>query len=228
MTVRLLIADDHAVVREGLRLILTAQRDFEVVGEAATGREAVELAQRLKPDVVLMDISMPELSGLDATLALATDDGPPRIIVLSMHASSEYVFEAFRAGARGYLVKESAGREVVEAIREVCRGRRYVSPRIAGGVIEDYVRARADAGAKSPLERLSARELHMHTDYSPRERQVLQLVVEGRSSAEIGRLINLSPKTVETYRSRLMRKLGVENLAHLVRFAIEHSLTKPE
>jgi DNA-binding NarL/FixJ family response regulator len=204
-------------VREGLRLILTAQRDFEVVGEAATGREAVELAQRLKPDVVLMDISMPELSGLDATLALATDDGPPRIIVLSMHASSEYVFEAFRAGARGYLVKESAGREVVEAIREVCRGRRYVSPRIAGGVIEDYVRARADAGAKSPLERLSARE-----------RQVLQLVVEGRSSAEIGRLINLSPKTVETYRSRLMRKLGVENLAHLVRFAIEHSLTKPE
>jgi DNA-binding NarL/FixJ family response regulator len=134
-----------------------------------------------------------------------------------MHASSEYVFEAFRAGARGYLVKESAGREVVEAIREVCRGRRYVSPRIAGGVIEDYVRARADAGAKSPLERLSARE-----------RQVLQLVVEGRSSAEIGRLINLSPKTVETYRSRLMRKLGVENLAHLVRFAIEHSLTKPE
>ncbi len=217
MTVRLLIADDHAVVREGLRLILTAQRDFEVVGEAATGREAVELAQRLKPDVVLMDISMPELSGLDATLALATDDGPPRIIVLSMHASSEYVFEAFRAGARGYLVKESAGREVVEAIREVCRGRRYVSPRIAGGVIEDYVRARADAGAKSPLERLSARE-----------RQVLQLVVEGRSSAEIGRLINLSPKTVETYRSRLMRKLGVENLAHLVRFAIEHSLTKPE
>ena len=217
MTVRLLIADDHAVVREGLRLILTAQRDFEVVGEAATGREAVELAQRLKPDGVLMDISMPELSGLDATLALATDDGPPRIIVLSMHASSEYVFEAFRAGARGYLVKESAGREVVEAIREVCRGRRYVSPRIAGGVIEDYVRARADAGAKSPLERLSARE-----------RQVLQLVVEGRSSAEIGRLINLSPKTVETYRSRLMRKLGVENLAHLVRFAIEHSLTKPE
>ena len=217
MTVRLLIADDHAVVREGLRLILTAQRDFEVVGEAATGREAVELAQRLKPDVVLMDISMPELSGLDATLALATDDGPPRIIVLSMHASSEYVFEAFRAGARGYLVKESAGREVVEAIREVCRGRRYVSPRIAGGVIEDYVRARADAGAKSPLERLSARE-----------RQVLQLVVEGRSSAEIGRLINLSPKTVETYRSRLMRKLGVENLAHLVRFAIEHNLTKPE
>jgi len=217
MTVRLLIADDHAVVREGLRLILTAQRDFEVVGEAATGREAVELAQRLKPDVVLMDISMPELSGLDATLALATDDGPPRIIVLSMHASSEYVFEAFRAGARGYLVKESAGREVVEAIREVCRGRRYVSPRLAGGVIEDYVRARADAGAKSPLERLSARE-----------RQVLQLVVEGRSSAEIGRLINLSPKTVETYRSRLMRKLGVENLAHLVRFAIEHSLTKPE
>jgi DNA-binding NarL/FixJ family response regulator len=217
MTVRLLIADDHAVVREGLRLILTAQRDFEVVGEAATGREAVELAQRLKPDVVLMDISMPELSGLDATLALATDDGPPHIIMLSMHASSEYVFEAFRAGARGYLVKESAGREVVEAIREVCRGRRYVSPRIAGGVIEDYVRARADAGAKSPLERLSARE-----------RQVLQLVVEGRSSAEIGRLINLSPKTVETYRSRLMRKLGVENLAHLVRFAIEHSLTKPE
>jgi DNA-binding NarL/FixJ family response regulator len=217
MTVRLLIADDHAVVREGLRLILSAQPDFEVVGEAATGREAVALAQRLKPDVVLMDISMPELNGLDATLALATDDGPPRIIVLSMHASSEYVFEAFRAGARGYLVKESAGREVVEAIREVWHGRRYVSPRIASEVIEDYIHARADAGVKSPLERLSSRE-----------RQVLQYVVDGRSSAEIGRLLNLSPKTVETYRSRLMRKLGVENVAHLVRFAIEHGVTKPE
>ncbi len=217
MRLRLLIADDHAVLREGLHLILAAEPDFEVVGEAATGHEAVRLAHQLKPDVILMDISMPELSGLDATLALAVGDGSPRIIMLSMHASSEYVFEAFRAGARGYLLKESAGSEIVEAIREVWHGRRYVSPRIASAVIEDYVRARADASVKSPLERLSSRE-----------RQVLELVVEGRSSAEIGPLLNLSPKTVDTYRSRLMRKLGVENLAHLVRFAVEHGLTKPE
>lgn len=217
MTMRLLIADDHAVVREGLRLILGEQPDFEVVGEAATGREAVDLARRLKPDIVLMDISMPELNGIDATQALASDDAPPRIIVLSMHASSEYVFEAFRAGARGYLVKESVGREIVEAIREVWHGRRYVSPLIAGLVIQDYLRARADSGARSPIERLSSRE-----------RQVMQLVVEGRSSAEVGRLLNLSPKTVETYRSRLMRKLGVEDMAHLVRFALEHGLAGGE
>lgn len=217
MRLRLLIADDHAVLREGLRLILAAEPDFEVVGEAATGHEAVRLAHQLKPDVVLMDISMPDLNGLDATLALAVGDASPRIIMLSMHASSEYVFEAFRAGARGYLLKESPGSEIVEAIREVWHGRRYVSPRIASAVIEDYVRARADAGVKSPLERLSSRE-----------RQVLELVVEGRSSAEIGPLLNLSPKTVETYRSRLMRKLGVRNLAHLVKFAIEHGLMNPE
>jgi DNA-binding NarL/FixJ family response regulator len=214
MTTRLVIADDHAVVREGLRLILETQPDVAVVGEAATGREAVELVRRLKPDVVLMDISMPEMNGLDATQAIAAEETSSYVIVLSMHASSEYVFEAFRAGARGYLVKESAGRELVEAIREVGRGRRYVSPLIANDVIQDYLSARAGAGARSPLERLSRRE-----------RQVVQLVVEGRSSAEIGRLLGVSPKTVETYRSRLMRKLGVEDVPQLVKFALEHGLT---
>ncbi|HVN77041.1 MAG TPA: response regulator transcription factor [Thermoanaerobaculaceae bacterium] len=214
---RVLIVDDHAVLREGLRLILGALPDAEVVGEAATGREAVDLAKSLRPDIVLMDILMPELNGLDATRLITNGDAPPHVIILSAHASTEYVFEAFRAGARGYLVKESVGREVVEAIREVGRGRRYVSPLIAGGVVQDYLRARADAGAKSPLERLSLRE-----------RQVVQLVAEGRTSAEIGRALGLSTKTVETYRSRLMRKLGVEGHTQLVRFALEHGLTPPK
>lgn len=216
MTIRVLIADDHALVRDGLRLILGGQRDLEVVGESGSGRETVELARRLDPDVVLMDIAMPDLDGIAATSRLLAERPDLRVVVLSMHATSEHIFQALKAGARGYLVKESAGAEVIDAVRAVASGRHYLSQRIAETVVDEYTRLRGEGRELSPLERLS-----------PREREVLQLVAHGHSSAAIGKLVNLSPKTVETYRSRLMRKLGLDDLAGLIRFAVEHGLVRP-
>ena len=214
MTIRVLLADDHALVREGLRMILEAHRDLAVVGESASGLETVELALDLVPDVVLMDIAMPDLDGIAATARLQQLAPAVKVVVLSMHASSEHVHRALRAGARGYVVKESAGAEVADAVRSVHAGRRYLSQRIAA--TGDHLRSRGAGSARSPLERLSARE-----------REVLGLVAEGRSSAVIARMVNLSPKTVETYRSRLMKKLEVDDLASLIRFAVEHGLVRP-
>jgi len=165
---------------------------------------------------VIMDIAMPQLNGIDATREIRERDPSCEVIVLSMHATTEHIFRALDAGARGYLIKESAGREVVDAVRAVSEGHRYLSQSVSDEVIDDYVRQRGASEAKSPLDTLSVRE-----------REVLQLVSEGRSSAEIARAIHLSPKTVETYRSRLMRKLGVQDLPELIKFAIEHGLTPP-
>ena len=214
MTTRVLIADDHTLFREGLRLILSAQPGIEVVAEAATGREAVTRARETAPDVVLMDISMPELNGIEAARHLAAGVRPPHVIMLSMHATSEHVVQSFKAGATGYLIKEAAGSEVVAAVCAVAAGRRYVSQRVAGAVIDALADLEGGRSSESTLDRLSARE-----------RQVLQLVAEGRSSVDIGAVLFLSPKTVETYRSRLMRKLGVADTAHLVKFAIQHGIT---
>lgn len=214
MTIRVLLADDHALVRDGLRLILSGQRDLEVVAETGSGREAVALAAALAPDVVLMDIAMPDLNGIEATARLRQACPAARVVVLSMHATSEHLYRAFAAGASGYLVKESAGAEVVHAIRAVRSGRRYLSRVLADGPLGDTVLPAAEQAARSPLERLS-----------PREREILQLVVEGHSSAAIGSRLRLSPKTVETYRSRLMAKLGLGDLPSLVRFAVSHGLT---
>jgi DNA-binding NarL/FixJ family response regulator len=217
MTVRVVIADDHALVREGLRLILAIERDIEVVGEASSGHAAMQLVATLQPDVVLMDISMPELNGIEATGTITTRGAATRVIILSMHASAEHVYQAFKAGARGYVVKEAAGREVVEAIREVSCGRRYVSPQITADVIEASTGLSGVLPGASPFERLSSRE-----------RQVLQLVVEGWTSAAIGEALGLSPKTVETYRSRIMTKLGITNTAQLVKLAVLHGVTDIE
>ncbi len=216
MTIRILLADDHTLVREGLRMILEAHRDLDVVGESASGFETVKLVLDLVPDVVLMDIAMPDLDGIAATARLQQLAPAVKVVVLSMHATSEHVHQALRAGARGYVVKESAGAEVADAVRAVHAGRRYLSQRIAATVAGDHLRSGGAGGARSPLERLSARE-----------REVLGLVAEGRSSAVIARMVNLSPKTVETYRSRLMKKLEVDDLAGLIRFAVEHGLVRP-
>ncbi|MDH7486385.1 MAG: response regulator transcription factor [Anaerolineae bacterium] len=215
--ITVILADDHAIVRDGLRAILEAQGDIRVVGEAADGRQALELAQKLRPDVAVMDIAMPELNGIDATYEICQTCPATQVVILSMHSTAEHIFRALEAGAQGYLLKESAGQEVVEAVRAVHAGRRYLSGRIADAVIDDYLRQRRAAGPKSPLERLT-----------PRERQVLQLVAEGKSSAEIGDILALSPKTVDTYRSRLMQKLGLRDLPSLVKFAIQHGLTPLE
>ena len=215
MGIKVLLADDHAVVRDGLRLILEARGEVQVVGDVANGQEAVDASRTLTPDIVIMDIAMPELNGLDATRqVLALRDGT-RVIILSMHAAAEYVYRAFEAGASGYVLKESAGRELMEAVRSVYAGRRYVSPRIGPDVIMEVLSQRhAGRRRENPVESLSERE-----------RQVLQLVVEGHSSSWIAAKISLSQKTVETYRSRVKKKLGIHDIPGLTKFAIQHGIT---
>ena len=217
MTISVFLADDHTVVRDGLRYLLEAQPDIEVIGDAADGRQAVRLVARLKPDVAIVDITMPELNGIDATLQIRDVCPSTGVIILSMHANTRHITRALRAGAQGYLVKESAGIEVVEAVRMVNAGHHYLSQAVSDIVINDYVSQRLTAEHRSSLESLS-----------PREREVLQLVVEGKSSTEIATILNLSPKTVESYHSRLMQKLEISDLPSLVRFAIKQGLTPLE
>ena len=210
MTIRVLLADDHAIMRDGLKALLSVSPDISVVAEVGNGRDAVRRTLELKPDVVIMDISMPGLNGVEAARLIRDKCPGTRIVMLSMHSSSEHVFRALQSGATGYLLKESAGAEMETAVRAVCAGRRYLSRSIAD----------LDPGARPLPDRASPLG-----SLSPRERHVLQLVVEGHSSSEIANLVHLSPKSVETYRSRLMKKLGVNDVPALVKFAIEHGLT---
>lgn len=214
MAITVLLADDHAVVRDGLRLLLEAQGDMAVVGTAADGEEAVRLAHNLCPQVAVLDIAMPRLNGIEAAQQIHADCLATRVVILSMHATGEHIRRALQSGALGYLLKESAGAEVAAAIREVHAGRRYLSRKIADLAVDSYVSGRL---ANDPLETLSRRE-----------QQVLELVAAGKSSVEVGKLLSLSPKTVETYRSRVMEKLGLDDLFALVRFAIRHGLTPLE
>ncbi len=207
MTVRVVLADDHALMREGLSALLAATPDISVIGEARTGREAVSLVQQLGPDVIVMDIAMPDLNGIEAARLIHARSPATRIVMLSMHSTAEHVYRALEAGASGYLLKETAGDEVITAVRAVHAGRQYLCTALAGSV-------RNSAHAPGPVDSLS-----------PREQQVLQMVVEGKTSNEIARILCLSPKSVETYRNRLMKKLGVENIPSLVKFALEHGLT---
>ena len=217
MSIRVFLADDHAMVRDGLRLLLETQPDVKVVGSAANGRDAIRQVDQLRPDIVIMDITMPALNGIDAAQQIRATSPSTQVIILSVHSSSEHVSRALRAGAHGYLLKESAGIEAINAIRSVQAGHRYLSQKISDQMVDEHLRAPETNAGESPLERLS-----------PREREIMQLVVEGQSSAEIARRIFLSPKTVETYRSRLMGKLGVKDLPSLIRFAIQHGLTPLE
>jgi len=210
--IRIVLADDHGVVRDGLRVLLEAQSDIQVVGDAANGREAMRVTQQLHPDVVVMDIAMPELNGIEATLQIHDVSPSTQVLVLSMHSTTEHIFRALQAGARGYLLKDSAGAEVVDAVRAVHAGRRYLSQKIASAVIDDYI---SDRQRASPLDSLSRRE-----------RQILQMVAEGKSSAEAAVILFLSPKTVDTYRSRMMQKLGIADVPSLVKFAIQHGVTQ--
>lgn len=216
MSITVFLADDHAVVRDGLRFLLEAQPDIRVVGDAAEGHEAVRQVAHLAPDVAIVDVVMPRLNGVEVTRQIREVSPVTQVVILSMHSTTEHVFRALQAGACGYLLKESAGAEVIQAVRAAHVGRRYLSQNLSEQEVDEYARQR-EAQGPSPLERLS-----------PRERQVLQLVVEGHSSAAIADLLSLSPKTVDTYRSRLMRKLGVGDLPSLVKFAIQHGLTPLE
>lgn len=204
--IRVLIADDHGIVAEGLRRLVEAEPDMRVVGCVEDGREAVRLARQASPDVVVMDLSMPELNGADATRAIVGEVAGCRVLVLSMYADREYVRRALKAGATGYVVKRSAAKDLVEAIRAAHAGRRYLSARVADAVLEE-------GEDRDALGRLSARE-----------REVLQLIAEGRTGAEIAGRLALSQKTVETYRARLIEKLGIRDVPGLVRFAIQQGL----
>ena len=206
--IRILLADDHAVVRQGFRMILGSQPDLEIVGEAATGREAVELAETLRPDLVVMDVAMPELNGIEATRRLATSSPHTRVLALSMHKDSVYVREILRAGARGYLLKDAFDRDLLTAVRAVARGEGYLSPAVSDAVLSDYRKHVTD-----PLDLLTSRE-----------REVLQLIAEGKTNKEIASLLGLSVYTVDAHRGRIMEKLNLHSTGELVRFAVRCGL----
>jgi DNA-binding NarL/FixJ family response regulator len=214
MTIRVLIADDHGVVAEGLRYVVQAQPDMEVIACVQDSREAVRLALESRPDVVLIDQAMPLLNGAEATHLIRERCPEIRVIVLSMYSNRAHVVGALQAGASGYVVKKSAAKEVVDAIRAVHDGRRYLSKEIADVVVEQASRR---ASSPNPVDLLSSRE-----------RQVLQMLAEGLDPAAIAVTLSLSKKSVETYRARLMEKLGIHDLAGLVRFAIQHGITSLE
>jgi DNA-binding NarL/FixJ family response regulator len=216
MSVRIVIADDHKLMREGLSSLLSQQADIEVVGQATTGREAVQLAERETPDVVVMDVSMPDLNGIDATRQILSRSPRSRVIALSMHSDRQFVAEMFRAGARGYLLKDSAFEELASAITQVTKDETYIAPRISGFKLEDY------SSADTRGEPLLAPRL------SEREREVLQMMAEGKGTKEIAADLHLSAKTVETHRQHLMDKLEMYSVAELTKFAIREGLTTLE
>jgi two-component system, NarL family, response regulator NreC len=206
--IRILLADDHALVRQGFRMILEAQPDMEIVGQAGNGREAVELAEKLHPDVAVVDVAMPELNGIEATRRIGNISPRTRVLALSMHKDSVYVREILRAGARGYLLKDSGDADLVAAVRAVANGDGYISPSVSDAVLSDYRRHVSD-----PLDLLTSRE-----------REVLQMIAEGKTNKEIATSLNLSVYTVEAHRGRVMEKLNLHSTGELVRFALRNGL----
>jgi DNA-binding NarL/FixJ family response regulator len=214
MSITVFLADDHRMVREGFRLLLETQPDIKVIGEAGNGREAVRQVVKLTPDVVFMDIAMPELNGIEATRQITDAVPSSKVVILSMYSTTQHIFRAFKAGARGYILKESAGDDVIKAVRTVHGGKIFLCNEISEVVIGDYIQKREAGEIDDPLSRLSSREW-----------EILQLLVEGKSNAKIAEILFLSPKTIETYRSHLMQKLGISDLPGLVKFAIQHGIT---
>jgi DNA-binding NarL/FixJ family response regulator len=206
--IRILLADDHAVVHHGFKMILSAQPDMEIVGEAGNGREAVDLAAALRPDVVVMDVAMPELNGIEATRRLTAANPHARVLALSMHKDSVYVREILRAGARGYLLKDSGPADLLAAVRAIASGEGYLSPAVSDAVLDDYRKHVTD-----PIDLLSSRE-----------REVLQMLAEGKTNKEIAVILNLSVYTVDAHRGRIMEKLNLHSINELVRFAVRNGL----
>jgi DNA-binding NarL/FixJ family response regulator len=206
--IKVLLADDHTIVRQGLKLILAAQPDFEVVGEAANGREAAELAEKLRPDIVLMDVQMPELNGIEATRRMVAANSRVKVLVLSMHKEALYVREVLKAGARGYILKDAIDTELLSAMRSVARGDGYISPGVSSALLTDYREQ-----SSNPLDTLSTRE-----------REVLQLIAEGKTNKEVATKLNLSVYTVDSHRGKIMEKLNLHSAGELVRFAMKNGL----
>lgn len=212
MTIRIILADDHQIVREGLCSLLENESDIEVLGEAGNGRATVEMAQKLKPDVVVMDLAMPDLNGIEATRQILTNAADVKVLALSMHSDKRFILGALQAGASGYVLKDCAFEELARAIRTVVTNQTYLSPRIADIVVERYVRHQP-----SPAYPWSA--------LTPREREVLQLIAEGATVKKIAFILGVSHKTIETHREQIMRKLNVYSIAELTKYAIREGLT---
>lgn len=208
-----LLADDHGVVRKGLRFILEQEPDLQVAGEAGDGREAVRLARELEPDVIVMDIAMPQLNGIDATAQIVKQNPRTNVLVLSMHNDETYLLRALEAGARGFLLKDTAEEDLVRAVRVAAQGKPFFSPAIAQALLEDYMRNLQQRNQQDSYSLL--------TD---REKEVLQLLAEGRSNKEVAQLLNLSVYTVETHRTRIMQKLDLHNTAELVLYAVRKKI----
>lgn len=216
MGIRIILADDHKITRQGLRSLLEANADMEVTAEAENGRGAVELARQLSPDVIIMDVSMPDLNGVEATRQILQDNPAVRVIALSMHSDTQFVSEMLKSGASGYLLKDCAFEELEQAICTVMQGNAYLSPSISGVVVEDY------------LHRLSRDQISTLQVLTDREREVLQLIAEGQSTKQIALKLHISAKTVETHRRQMMNKLDLHTVAELTKYAIRKGLTALE
>lgn len=214
--IRVLIADDHGVVRAGIRLLLGGAVEVQVVGEASNGLEAVRFAQDLRPDVVVMDVAMPGMSGIEATRQLRQVVPEARVLMLTMHSDEDYFFEAVRAGASGYVLKESSPGEVIDAVRTVARGGVAFHAELARKLLDDYLR-RVESGEEG----------ESYSRLTDREREILRLTAEGRSARETADLLTLSPKTVERHRTNIMDKLGLHNRSELIRYALRKGLISP-
>jgi len=211
-----LIADDHGIVRQGLRALLEKSPDVSVVGEASDGREAVRLAAELRPNIVVMDIAMPMLNGVDATSQILSRDPEIKVIILSMHSDESYILRALSAGAKGYLLKDSAEGDILPAVQTVAKGRPYFSPVIASTLLDEYLQTMKKNKVRDSYDLLSERE-----------KEVLQLLAEGKSNKEVASVLNLSPYTIESHRTSLMQKLNLHNTAEIVLYAVRKNIIVP-
>jgi DNA-binding NarL/FixJ family response regulator len=213
MSIKILLADDHHIIRQGIRALLEAQKDFEIVAEADDGRTAVKLVRQHNPDVIIMDVSMPDLNGIDATRQILRETDKAKVIALSMYSDKRFIKGMLEAGASGYLLKNCVAAELISAIRSVMKGQKYLSPQILGEVVEGY------------LEHLSGNKAESDSPLSSREREIVQLVAEGKDSRQIAECLHISPKTVESHKRRIMEKLEIHSVAMLTKFAIRQGLT---
>jgi two-component system, NarL family, response regulator NreC len=211
--IRILLADDHKLIRGGLRLLVQQQPDLSVVGEANDGRETVALAKSLKTDVVVMDIGMPNLNGIEAAFQITQASPDISVVMLSMHADESYILRALKAGAKGYLLKDSAESDLIKAVHAVAGGKSFFSPAVSKVLLEDYVRKLKRSGSEDAYDLLT-----------PREREILQLVAEGKSNKDVANLLNLSVYTVETHRSNIMEKLNLRGIPELILFAVRKGI----
>ena len=211
--IRIMLADDHGIVRKGLRFLLERQSEMEVVGEAGNGREAVKMAEQLRPDVIIMDIAMPQLNGIEATAQIVKRNPEVGIIILSMYSDEGYLMRTLTAGAKGYLLKDSADADLVRAVQAVATKRPFFSPGIAKTLLEDYLRQLQQKGLEDSYDLLTERE-----------KEILQLLAEGKTNKEVAALLNLSPYTVETHRTNIMQKLDLHKTAELVLYAVRKKI----